>query len=276
MNIFISWSGDRSHQVAKLLKRWVKSVIQASRPWISSDDIGSGTKWFAEITGQLESTAQGIICVTNANKNSPWILFEAGALSKGLTTSPKVYPLLIDLDTQDVTGPLAQFNHTWANRKPSMYKLVLDINASLPVESRMDNDVLNHVFETFWPEFERRLGEILKDTEPTNPETEERDDDSIMLEMLNAVRGLSKRMSGIEELLPVKTSVDSLNPENSERMGSVHVQLPLAIFIRRQLKKGVSDEDAIKATVLAYPNYPGPRIMNRFREVKAQLDSNNQ
>lgn len=54
MKIFISWSGSRSHAVAKLLYTWMKCVIQALRPWISSHDIDRGSLWFTEINDQLK------------------------------------------------------------------------------------------------------------------------------------------------------------------------------------------------------------------------------
>src|SRR5437868_186766 len=87
MRVFISWSGPRSKAVAELLKTWIRCVVQATQPWISSRDIDRGAQWFPEISEQLKETEIGIFCLTQANKERPWILFEAGALSKGRTTS---------------------------------------------------------------------------------------------------------------------------------------------------------------------------------------------
>ncbi len=42
------------------------------------------------------------------NVSSPWILFEAGALSKSMLDS-KVIPLLFGLEQSDLSGPLSQF-----------------------------------------------------------------------------------------------------------------------------------------------------------------------
>lgn len=39
MKIFVSWSGKRSKAVAELMSDWLKCVIQASQPWISTRDI---------------------------------------------------------------------------------------------------------------------------------------------------------------------------------------------------------------------------------------------
>ncbi|WP_417071157.1 hypothetical protein [Niveibacterium terrae] len=96
MKVFLSWSGQSSKEVANLLSDWLCCVIQASRPWISTRDLDRGSLWFGEINDQLKDTTVGIICLTQENKTRPWILFEAGALAKGLSTS-RVCTLLVDL-----------------------------------------------------------------------------------------------------------------------------------------------------------------------------------
>jgi hypothetical protein len=53
----------------------------------------------------LQDTDLGIICLTKANQHEPWLMFEAGALAKHLTTA-RVIPLYIDLGPAQVTGPL--------------------------------------------------------------------------------------------------------------------------------------------------------------------------
>src|SRR5690349_13640049 len=115
MKVFISWSGARSRAVAELLNDWLKCVLQALRPWLSTQDIDRGALWFTEIHGQLNDTSIGIVCLTQENKNRPWILFESGALAKGLSTS-RVCTLLIDLEPSDLDDPLAQFNHTFPRK----------------------------------------------------------------------------------------------------------------------------------------------------------------
>lgn len=43
MKLFISWSGEKSKDVANLLHKWISSVIQAIHPWISTQDIETGS-----------------------------------------------------------------------------------------------------------------------------------------------------------------------------------------------------------------------------------------
>src|SRR5260370_13401202 len=116
MKVFISWSGDLSKRVAELLKQWLPDVLQSVEPWISSEDIEKGTVWFGEISKQLDEISVGIICVTQANVNAPWILFEAGALSNGREKA-RVCPLLIDLKPETLNQPLGQFNAVRATKR---------------------------------------------------------------------------------------------------------------------------------------------------------------
>ena len=61
--------------------------MQAIDPWISSKDIDRGSIWFNEIFDELKDTNFGIVFVTKENQDKPWLLFESGALCKGLAES---------------------------------------------------------------------------------------------------------------------------------------------------------------------------------------------
>ena len=85
MKIFISWSGEKSKKVALLLEEWIKCVIQATNPWVSTN-IEKGALWYSELSEQLSTISFGIICLTKENKEKPWIMFEAGALAQRFTS----------------------------------------------------------------------------------------------------------------------------------------------------------------------------------------------
>src|ERR1035441_8112595 len=126
MRVFISWSGDRSRQVAEYLRDWIPYVLQAAEPWMSSADIDRGARWSTEVATQLDTANVGIICLTPENLESAWILFEAGALSKILSKS-LVCTYLYQLGPTDVKGPLTQFQATVANEVETK-KLVRSMN----------------------------------------------------------------------------------------------------------------------------------------------------
>jgi hypothetical protein len=103
VDIFLSWSGDRSNRVAQALKKWLPLVLDDVKPWFSDKDILAGKRWFLEVGQGLQETNFGIICLTRDNLESPWLLFEAGALSKALDEG-HVCPYLLDVEVKDITG----------------------------------------------------------------------------------------------------------------------------------------------------------------------------
>ena len=109
--VFISWSGDPSRKLAEVIRNWMPSVLQFVKPYFTPDDIEKGTKWSNEITKELEESDVGILWLTRDNLNNPWILFEAGALSKNFGKS-KVCTVLFGIDSSDLTGPLTGFQDT--------------------------------------------------------------------------------------------------------------------------------------------------------------------
>ncbi len=209
MKVFLSWSGSRSREVANLLNDWLCCVIQASRPWISTRDLDRGSLWFGEISDQLKDTTVGIICLTQENKNRPWILFEAGALAKGLSTS-RVCTFLIDLAPKDIEDPLAQFNHTFPT-KESLLGLVKTLNSTLG-NSGLDVQILQQVFHTYWPQFEEKFAQILETTE-TQPPAQPRPKDDVLNEILENTRTLSSRIRRIER--EAERNIVSINRSDS-------------------------------------------------------------
>jgi hypothetical protein len=108
VKIFISWSGPISKQIAKHLYDWLPLVLQYAEPFMSSEDIDSGTRWLASVGSELQSSNFGLFCLTPDNLNAPWLHFEAGAISKVVDRS-YVVPMLYRLWPSDISGPLTQF-----------------------------------------------------------------------------------------------------------------------------------------------------------------------
>lgn len=163
--VFLSWSGERSRGMATYLSIWLPRVIQNCRTWISDRDIEKGQRWFEEIGKNLEAHNFGIICTTPENYMSPWLLFEAGALSKSIGRS-RVCPLLLGMSPRELRGPLQQFQATVVE-KADILKLVKTINASLQ-KLQLDRDVLLDCFLRFWPDLELEMTRISKAVIPGN------------------------------------------------------------------------------------------------------------
>ena len=181
MEVFISWSGERSREIANVLRDWLPNVIQAVKPWMSAADIDKGTRWSSDIAVQLEGAKVGIICLTPENLEAQWILFEAGALSKTLEKT-YVCPYLFQVEPTDIKGPLVQFQHTKAT-KDDTRKLLHTINKAL-VDEALDDTKLDKSFDIWWPELDKNLKSITD----VQTKREERSEREILEEILELVR----------------------------------------------------------------------------------------
>ncbi len=189
MKVFLSWSGERSKAVAEYLQGWLQSVIQSIEPWFSPDDIKKGSPWLAELNSELEAHSVAIICLTLENRTAPWLLFEAGALSKALKDKAFVCPLLIGLEPADVQDPLAQFQLT-RTTKEEIRRLLLTINGRM--ERPLSKDRLDESFELRWPRLETKLSEIA--AQGTSAPSAKRPKDDILAEILEQVRNQGRRL----------------------------------------------------------------------------------
>ncbi len=187
MKVFISWSGILSKNLAEAFKQWLPGVIQAVKPYYSPDDISKGSRWSTEISKELVSSKVGIICLTRENLEAPWIMFEAGALSKNIDMS-KLCPILFNVETSDIQGPLVQFQAAKFS-KEEIRKLMKMINDELG-EDALAADVLDNVLEMWWPKLKESVEKILKDT-VLDKKKSSRPERDILEEILELTRSAS-------------------------------------------------------------------------------------
>lgn len=150
MTIFLSWSGKSSQAAAQAIGHAIDSVFNDAQPWISSKDIQLGQEWFTELRSALESTRLAIVCLTQRNAASPWVMFEAGAVA-GKLPGLKLVAVLLEGDVTDLVDPMARFNSTRFDRE-GMQRLFESINLSLG--SPMKPLGLKGSFDAVWPELE--------------------------------------------------------------------------------------------------------------------------
>jgi hypothetical protein len=89
-NIFLSWSGNRSEWIAQAFFDLLPVTIQASKPWMSAQSIDKGTRSLQEIAKALDGIKFGITFLTPENLTEPWILYEAGALTKNVDAGSRL------------------------------------------------------------------------------------------------------------------------------------------------------------------------------------------
>ena len=223
--IFLSWSGERSKFVAELLYEWIPNVIQDVKPWISSEDIYAGDRWFNEICKKLENYQFGIICLTPENITSPWFLFEAGALAKAIEES-SVCPYLIDLTSSGFKGPLAQF-HSIEATEDGTFNLIKSINHALG-EDCLSERRLKDTFDHWWPGLKDKLDDLPSSEVEEMPK---RDDSDILKEILELVRSLARsdtKKAGIAFGAQYLPSISSAHFGQNIPLGGVVLGQPIA------------------------------------------------
>lgn len=211
MKVFISWSGDKSKEIASVFKDWIPAVVQAAKPYFSPNDIEKGSRWSSEIAKELEASSIGLICLTDENLQAPWLMFEAGALSKSMDKG-RVCPMLFGVDPTDLAGPLVQFQGTPFS-KEEVLKLMRTINTQLG-DSALDSAVLNSVFEKWWPDLLEKVEKALEEGSKRG-DGELRSDRELLEEVLKITRtlfvrdkSLQSRHGGALYALPFRTMVE--------------------------------------------------------------------
>lgn len=215
MRLFISWSGETSHKVACLLRERLPAILQGIEPWVSSVDIEKGGRWDLEIAKRLDDCNFGIVCVDPSNIQSPWLNFEAGALSK-LLDEAHVAPFLVGLTPSEVSGPLSQFQMTTVS-KDDVARLLESVNKAMG-DNKNSVGTLRENFSLFWPALSDDLSEIEistpKHSTPTNKSTNDEDISAVELAEARAkgpdeteiafLKALADRIvGGYQQLVPV-------------------------------------------------------------------------
>ena len=194
MQVFISWSGDRSKHIALSFQSWLSSVIQRLEPWVSPD-IEKGASWDATLSEKLETAEIGIICLTKDNLRAPYINYEAGALAK--SKAAHVCTFLYDLKYADVEYPLARFQHT-ENSREDIYKLLATINdlGLKEGEKKLSGELLKKSFDTFWGQLVDDLAKTpILDASKSGPQ---RSREAMIQEVLGIVRSLQTAVQDIQ------------------------------------------------------------------------------
>ena len=148
----------------------------------------------------MRDTFYGIICLTRANLDSPWVLFEAGALSK--LDASHISTFLLGLKPSDIKSPLADFQATLYN-EADVKKLIKSINNSLEHPRAETN--LEGTWRLWWPEFKSKIDPLeLRSKEETSESEQEATvaNPGALEEILTLVREQQRLLSAPEMVLP--------------------------------------------------------------------------
>ncbi len=135
---------------------------------------------------------------------APWIMFESGALSKNVGRS-KVVPILVDIETDEIRGPLTQFQ--CAKFEATEMKRVLRMLNSELRNASLTESVLESVFKKWWPDLESKTKSLIHKINSIENHVDDRTEKDILNEILGLTRSIAKRQS--EEFGSVEEEVKS-------------------------------------------------------------------
>lgn len=199
MDVFLSWSTERSKKLANIFNEWICNVLPTIETYISTEQIGPGERWSANIGKGLETNFMGIFFMVEENIDSPWLNFEAGAISKNIEDS-KVIPLLHNLKPEQINGPIAQFQAKLIDEKIDILAIVKQINNGITDERKINNEKLIKLFDKWYPDFIEEYEKFCVDNpEPVQTKEKESlnllDSQDQIGEILNIVRNINRSES---------------------------------------------------------------------------------
>ncbi len=193
--VFISWSKRPTDAVASALAALLRHMFDNVEPWVSRDDIDSGSLSIAEIHKELAETTFGILIVTTRNQAEPWLNFEAGSLAKTVVdgTATRVVPLLVDMTGQGelAPGPIANLQAEIAT-EGGVRRIVNLIGAAVGA----DRTTLDGRWPAAWKTFDAVLAGAKKQLSEAEPKAEPRSTEDMLAELLALSRRRDARDRG--------------------------------------------------------------------------------
>jgi hypothetical protein len=257
MKVFVSWSGKYSKEVANILKTYIPCMLQGLDVFMSQHDLESGERWSNKLANELSASDFGIICLSDTNLNNPWILFEAGALTKQF--DGKACSLLLNgLSPTDVSGPLSQFqNKTFTEE--DVYKLICDLNKQ--IEPPIAEVQLKLIFDKWYPDILAKYNSVTKNRSDPNPNATQRDDRSLLEEILTRVRGLDST-----------SQVNDIQPDGY----LLHVIDNLSIEVKNVLMKALAfrlsgDHQGRNNLAIEFPDEVAELVRNHLLKVENEV-----
>ena len=115
-------------------------LFRQSRPDM---DLRAGRPWAYDIQNELKGANFGIVCVDSTNLDHPWLLFEAGALSKAFDRG-RVCPFLFHVDRTQLPMALRMLQGVEATGDGTR-NLLLSINGSLGAMTLLYDQISDYV-----------------------------------------------------------------------------------------------------------------------------------
>ncbi len=225
MKLFLSWSKDESKQYANVFKEELPTLFPNTEIFMSDTDISMGSFSIPTIMQELENSTYGILFITPDNKDEPWINFEAGALSKGLSDM-HVTPIgFRGIEMEYLSSPIKNYQG-FLFEELKFKKTMNEINrlTDTPLPKKTFDVLLNSVWESLSDKIEK-ITDDYKIDKKSKEDPVEGKLNLILSELTKMNRNKNKKYtiyttSEIRKFLP---EFDSFINENEELFLTGHV-----------------------------------------------------
>ena len=166
MNLFLSWSGERSKSAAYAFRDFFRLFFQPFRPAIYISSITEkGVEWYEELEKALKKADFGLFLLTRENcaDVSPWMMYEAGVLSE---TAGKnhVMTFLLNANSENIPGPLRRIQSAAFDRNDVVSLAVRMYELYQSGQSPLLLDIGNQEADGTWRSADaRRMADALYD-----------------------------------------------------------------------------------------------------------------
>jgi hypothetical protein len=182
MNVFLSWAGEPSKQLALAFHDFLPVVVQECSPWMSKNDILAGQPWDRQLESALKAATFGVVCITPQNRENAYLHYEAGAIANQVGDQHHVCPVLLGgLTPGQLSQPLGRFQAKVAD-VDGIWELVVSLNST--AAKKLDPTQLRRAFDGQWPSLQQAIAAIrFDDAAPTR-----RPADEMLDEILQHIR----------------------------------------------------------------------------------------
>ncbi|MGB7449785.1 MAG: toll/interleukin-1 receptor domain-containing protein [Ornithinimicrobium sp.] len=246
-SVFISWSGERSKEVASTLKKWIEEEYDLVSVFFSDDSIEAGQRGIREIHEGLHDADAAVVVVTSESMTSAWVNYEVGVMSGYFKESAgqqrKVIPVLVDLDSPaQMEGPIRDFQAVTLDRK-GLLKMLESINLAINVPPSKAEQKLERSWERLEPLLEEAKTHVGADSR-TSRASSARESKRTVEEMVTEVLELVREQSRLQ-FRPVQIEA-GIGASWSRQPGRVEPLSKVVVATRKALSELGYGQDTIR------------------------------
>jgi len=154
MKVFLSWSGDRSNCVARILRDCLPKILPKIDVFLSDVDMALGALWPPTLGKELDTARVGIVILTTENIGSPWLHYEAGTLKD------RLIPLRFQVLPEECGRVFPQLHSLSIEGPDDLIKLAMEINAKCDPQDRRTEPEIEAAIKKHCSDLGKHLNDI--------------------------------------------------------------------------------------------------------------------